>query len=135
MRSDPMPFRDFIQAFADEVARADALMQVRQREAWTDLARALPLTWGQAELAALGIAVDLRFSLVLAPPRWWERLWRWILRRSAPPAQYALAPAGETPGLIEVLVRTGRGGDGRFTVEYDAGPHRAALEAAHVRDP
>jgi hypothetical protein len=131
-----LPFGDFVQAFADEVARADAVMQMRQRQAWTEMIRALPLFAGSGELAALGIAVDLRFSLALVDPRWWERLWRWLRRSPAAPATYTLAPPTAAPaGLIEVHVHAARGGEGRFTVDYDAGPQRRALESAHVRHP
>lgn len=136
MPGSVLPFGEFVQGFADEVAHADALMQLRQRQAWTEMIRSLPLSEGWSDLAVLGITVDLRFSLVPVEPRWWERLTRWLTRRPPGPALYALASTLPPPsGAIEVTVRAGREADGGFTVNWGAGAHRAALEAGHVRHP
>ncbi len=121
--------------FAQEAVRADAEMQLLQRQGWRDLNKGVPLAEGLDHLEFLGMTeVKVTFSLEPVRPGRLARLWQW-LRGSVQPIKtsFRICRDGQGTGqALHVSMTMGRGADGRMAVV--ARPDNASLESTSVSD-
>ncbi|MFY9270951.1 MAG: hypothetical protein WAO55_14505 [Candidatus Manganitrophaceae bacterium] len=135
----PLPFKTFLLHFTQEIARADAEMQLLQRRAWLDANRGFPLMEGIDHLAHLGLTeVKLTFRLEAVRPSLWSRLIRAIrmligrpLPAPKPVYRFSHREKKDRP-LFEVTVAVGRDQSGRMAARSE--PPADDLKEIYVTD-
>lgn len=125
---------DFITHCTQETLRADADMQLAQRDAWRSMNAGNPTIEGFDHAAFLGVST-VNFSLHLEPAiSWWRRflanLRIWPLP-AEPWDKYRLCPKkSATDGAIDLNVTVHRKPDGSF--ETTTQPSAKELEGVNV---
>ena len=110
--ASPRPIADIVASLGQEVAEADAALQIGQQRGWNELAGGRPLLAGYDRLANLGVAeVRVTLALVAVRPGWLRRL-----AGAGPEIRYRPARAGEAASL-ELCAVIRRDGRGRWATE------------------
>ena len=127
-----IPFSDFLSHIFKETIRADAEMQLLQRQAWIELnkelrlAQGLNLGEGLGQLEYLGLnEVRLTFWAEPVRPGFWSRLKRWVRSLLGKPEPVAKLMYDISSGLraeksgFNIAVTVSRGQDKKYTIKSE----------------